>query len=239
MLLTCHWSGSDPGRLRAYHGEFGDNGGLNAAIIAMCKEATKPSEIDWLKLRAAFNVWKNDDLTVPTEYGTYHINHDPRDGSSNIEVAAMCMGGDDVNVPGPWGQWPYTFAHAWMHAGVVARICQIKGLDTGGSFDASVDPGTLQNGPIYVVSTHGERAWQTTGQGVQTTYPSRGYAAYSTDTDPRFDCMARDVSLAGGCVDFDSALASTRSTAAWIRETAHAIKLAGITDLWNLDKAST
>lgn len=240
MLVTCHVSVTPPMRLRDYHIEFGlvDSPSNLGAINAMCKAAQIPSDIDWVKLKGVFNVWKNVALVTPTSYGTYKLNHDPRDGSSNIETAAMCLGGEGVSIAGPWGHWPYTYAHSWMHAGCVARVCQIENIDTGGSFDVSVDTSRLQNGPIYVVSTHAERAWQTVDTG-QDIYPDRGYFAYSGDPDSRWDCIARDVELASVASNFGGALKSARDTATWIRHQAHLIRQGGISDFWGLDQDPT
>ncbi len=90
----------------------------------------------------------------------YHLNHDPRDGvSADVSIAALCMGGDHgISVTGPWGRWPFTWAHAHIMAAIVARIATLKGVDVGESF--GTDQCTFsaqQNGPIYTVATHGSR----------------------------------------------------------------------------------
>jgi hypothetical protein len=237
MLVTCHQSASPPIRLHDYHLEFGLKDGvvLAASLIAACKRATNAADIDWLAMRAAFNIYKNDPLVTATSYGTFEMNHDPRDGSANVEIAALCMGGEGVSVAGPWGRWPYTYIHCAMHAALVARVCQLKDLDTLGTFDAGIAPNIMQNGPISVVSTHGERAWQTYDIGQGGKIAERGYFAYSGDPNCRWDCIARDPSEAAQCATYDGALRSARATAAWIRSMAHSVKAAGITDMWGLD----
>jgi hypothetical protein len=233
MIVTCHWSATGPSRLRDYHVEFALTGLITSSMRGELLRAQHAGEVDWASLKFAFAVYKNVDLETPTDYGTWHMNHDPRDGSANVEIGALCMGGEDVHVAGPWGAYPYTIAHAWMHAGIVARICVLKHIDAGGSF---TPPDGFQNGPIYNVSTHGERALQTRDADA-VVRPSFGYFAYSGDGDCRWDIAARDESEAHVLATPDGARSSAIATAAWIRARAHEIKAAGITDFWGLDGA--
>lgn len=236
MITTEHWSATGPNRLREYHIEFALTGLLTASFKGELLRAQHPVQVDWDALRFLFAIYKNVDLGTPTDYGTWHLNHDPRDGSANIEIGALCMGGENVSVPGPWGNFPYTIAHAWMHAGITARVCALKGIDTQGSFDVSVEPSVLQNGPIYNISTHAERALQTKDPDA-TLRPGFGYFAYSGDGDCRWDIAALDESDAHLLADPNSAKASAIQSAAWMRRQAHEIKAAGISDMWGLDQA--
>src|ERR1700693_2200147 len=127
MLVTAHQSATQPVRLRAYHVEFGMHDGVPQSFIDDCYRALfmaapDVNAVDWAALRSHFDLYKNDTLTTPTDYGTWHLNHDPRDGSANIEVAALCLGGSDVAIAGPWGRWSYTAAHRLIHAAVIARF---------------------------------------------------------------------------------------------------------------------
>jgi hypothetical protein len=228
-----------PTRQRDYHVEFALTGNLQAAQLEdLDLDMYKHNrDIDWELLKAQFTIYKNNDLSEVTSYGTWHLNSDPRDGSSNIEVAALTMDGA-VSTIGSWGPHPYTFAHAWMHAAIIARICAIKGIDALGSFDPSVESSVLQNGPIFVVSTHAERALQTNDDG-QDTVVSRGYGMFSGDSQERWDIAALDPSRRSNLVNPAMALASVQISAAWIRTQAHYIKSAGVSDLWGLDKDPT
>lgn len=231
MIATCHWSATDSSRLRDYHIEFGLNGVLTASQRGDLLRALHPGQVDWKALRFLFGLYKNVDLSTATDYGTWHMNHDPRDGSANVEIGALCMGGEDVHVAGPWGAHPYTIAHAWMHAGILARVCALKDIDVGGSFDA---PPGFQNGPLFNVSTHAERALQTV-DGDAVLRPAFGYFAYSGDGDCRWDIAALDESDAHLLAAPQSARASAIASANWIRRQAHEIKAAGILDFWGLE----
>jgi hypothetical protein len=158
MLVTCHWSATGPTRLNDYHIEFALAGA--PPILSL---GVPPTVEQWAALRGAFKIWKHDDLGQPTDYGTWHLNHDPRDRSSNIEIGALCMANATTQA---WGNHPFTAPHVWMMAGIVARVCLLKAIDAGDCFAVAVAPGVLQNGPIYVVSTHAERALQTQNPGV-------------------------------------------------------------------------
>lgn len=230
MILTLHWSASGPSRLRDYHVEYALKGTISSALHQHLISAKSVAEVDWITLRALFEVWKNIDLATSTDYGTWHMNHDPRDGSANVEIGALCMGGENVTLPGPWGAYPFSIAHAWMGVGIAARIAALKDLEANASFHAD----GFQNQPLYVISTHAERAIQTPDSDA-VTRPSFGYFAYSGDGDCRWDLAARDVSEAGVLVTPDAAHASALKTAAWIREMAHQAKAAGIHDFWGLD----
>lgn len=241
-VLTNHWSGSPPVRLRAYHVEIGLTGTFTDEdfhnLRALHDQADGYKSVPWATLRAQFNVWKNDSFTTATDYGTWDFNTDPRDGSPNVEVASMCLPGGATDFG---GQYPFTIAHAWMHAGIAARICQLKGLDTLGSFPASVAP-QLQNGPINVISIHGERAiqtvnWNVPGAGASSEAASLefGYFFGSGDPNSRADLFCLDGEYYDGTVT----VAQCKASAAWIRENAHLIKAAGITDFWGLDGPET
>ncbi len=244
-LATAHWSASPPQRLRAYHEEFALTGSLDAQHLHNLRvlkgDPLGYSKVPWDELRAQFTLWKNDSFTTPTDYGTWDVNRDPRDGTSpNVEVAAMCMG--DATTTN-FGTWPYTIAHAWIHAGIIARICALKGFDSNGSFDASVAP-QLQNGPIFVVSTHGERAiqtvnWNVSGAGASSEAASKefGYFLGSGDGQSRWDITFLDPEYIPNGVS----VASAKSSAAWVREQAHLIKAAGDFPggMWSLDGGET
>lgn len=235
MIVTCHWSATGPVRLRDYHVEFARTGALPTATVQQLLAGAMPSAADWNALLACFTIWKNVDFTTPTNYGTWKLNHDPRDNSSNVEVAAMCMGGESA-LTSAWGPEPFTIAHAWIAAGIVARVCQLENIDTGGSFDAGGYG--LQNGPIYNVSTHAERALQTP-DGDAVLRPSFGYFIYSGDPDSRWDLAALDPSRAGDLGTPQGARTSAIASAHWIRMQAHALKAQGIADMWQLDAAAT
>jgi len=237
MIITAHWSVTAPVRLRDYHVEFAQWTPLTDEANHLLRAATSPSQVDFDELRKYFTIYKNVDFGTPTSYGTYDINRDPRDGTSDIEIAMLGMDGD-VAINGPWGDHPYTKAHAWMHCAIIARVAQIKNIDTNGSFDVDVEPSVLQNGPIHNISTHGERAYQTNDNG-EDKIPKLGYFAYSGDSQCRWDLAALDPSDAHLLGSEESALPTMLASAAWIRQQAHAIKAAGISDLWGLDSSAT
>jgi hypothetical protein len=230
MILTHHWSASGPSRIREYHVEYALKSSLSSALHQHLVAAKSQADVNWIELRAMFDVWKNVDLATPTDYGTWHMNHDPRDGSANVEIGALCMGGERVTVAGPWGSYPFTIAHAWMGIGIGARVAAMKNLDANASFEA---PG-FQNGPLHVISTHAERAIQTPDSAA-TLRPSYGYFAYSGDGDCRWDLSARDAGEASVLATPAGAYASALKTAAWIRAMTHEAKSAGIHDFWGLD----
>ena len=236
MLVTHHWSASPPVRIKDYHLEYGLCRAFEVDYLAQLDKAQHPSEIDWKKLREYFNVWKNVDFHTPTPFGTYRLNHDPRDNSADVEIGALCMGGERVSLASNWGSYPFTIGHAWFAAGLTARVAAICNIDIAGSFQPNRPD--LINGPIYNVSTHAERAWQTTSPD-STDHPELGYFLYSGDPDCRGDLgvfREADMHLLG---DWRSALDASRKSAAWLRQQAHEIKAAGIHDLWNLDKGIT
>jgi|GEM_PF-5880977 len=234
MLVTCHWSASGPNRLRDYHIEFALTGLLTPSQRGDLLRAASAGQVDWKALRFIFGVYKNVDLDTPTDYGTWHMNHDPRDGSANVEIGALCMGGEDVRIDGSWGAYPFTIAHAWMMAGIVARVCALKHIDVGGAFTAN----GFQNQPLYNVSTHGERALQTPDPDA-VLRPGFGYFAYSGDGDCRWDLAVLDYVDAHLLATPNSARASAIASARWIRERAHEIKAAGISDFWGLEGGVT
>lgn len=230
MILTLHWSATVPSRLKDYHVEYALATQPTGAFRESLLRATAASQIDWLALRRLFVLWKNVDFSTPTDFGCWHCNHDPRDGSANVEIGALCMGGEGVSVAGAWGAHPFTIAHAWMAIGISARIAALKGLDANGSFTA---PG-FQNGPLHVISTHAERAIQTRDADA-VLRPNFGYFAYSGDGDCRWDLAARDFSESGKLATPQGAYANALKTAAWIRAMTHEAKVHGIQDFWGLD----
>lgn len=237
MLVTAHWSATGPSHLGEYHVEFGAPNGISNDLNLMAENATDPLHVDFTKLKAAFNIWKNTAFGTATDYGTWRLNHDPRDGSADIEVGALCMGGENVSVTGPWGSYPYTYAHSWMHAAIIARIGFLKHIDLGGHFDASIEPGILQNGPIYNVSTHAERALQTQDSDA-VLRPAFGYFVYSGDGDCRWDIACRDVKDAPKLAKPANAKTEALANAAWIRKQSASIlkTLSHTSDMWGLDK---
>ena len=247
MLETNHWSGSGPVRLRAYHIE-------NARIVVLPSlylhdlrakwlDPNGARSVDFAELRGKFAVWKNDALTTINDYGTWDANSDPRDGTPNIEIASMCMPGGATDF---YGSEPFTVAHAWMHAYECGAVGKLKGLDLLGTFPTSVEPGTLQNGPIDVCGTHGSRAIQTIDYGVpngnassQAASDEFGYFFGSGDPDSRADLFCLDPAWYTGSVTKAMAIAS----AAQIRQHAHVIKQlmesGTLTDMWGLDGPET
>ena len=235
MLITAHWSASMRDRLRDYHLEFAIDP-LSDSLYELLYKAESPADVDWHTLLSHTQIYKNFEFGTKTGYGTWHLNSDPRDGTPNVEIAALTMGGTDVKTTGPWGSNPYKKAHAWIHAGLIARVAQLKFIDINGSFDVSVEPTVLQNGPIFNVSTHGERAMQTNDEG-QDNIPTAGYFDYSGDSNCRGDIAALDESDAHLLDNLSDAEHVCKASAAWLRSQAHSIKVSGITDFWNLDKA--
>jgi hypothetical protein len=243
MLVTAHWSASPPARLRAYHIEFALTGQTFSDLElhnlrALRADPNGYQSVPWSVLTSRFTIWKNDSLTTANDYGTWDLNNDPRDNSSNIEIAAMCM---DNATTTNFGPDPYTMAHAWMHAGLFARVCALKNLDAGASFDAGVAP-QLQNGPIFNLSTHAERAIQTVDYGVpggsassQAASDQFGYFLGSGDPDSRWDITFLDPQYISDGVT----VATAKASAAWLRQQAHLIKAAGISDYWGIDGGDT
>lgn len=236
MLITCHWSATGPQPITDYHIEYALVRPIPSDIASNLAQGSELSVGDVERLVAAFDIWKFMGFDQIPAYATYHLNHDPRDGqTANVSVAALCMGGQGVQTSGPWGRWPFNMAHAYVMAAIAARICQIKGVDALDSFsDAAATYSRQMNGPIQVIATHGERAYQTPNPGVA--HAERGYFLYSGDPDCRWDIASLRVEDAGDLSAFDSALARARASGAWIRNHAHALKQAGIKNFYGLDK---
>jgi hypothetical protein len=236
MLITCHWSASGPHPISDYHVEFALSRAIPDDIAANLARGAELALPDIDRLAKAFDIWKLMDFGQIPEYATWHINHDPRDGKTpNVAVAALCMGGEGVNTTGPWGRWPFTMAHAYVMAAIAARICQLKGVNCTDSFDPSECKYSAQmNGPIQIVASHGERAYQTPNPGVAA--PARGYFIYSGDPDCRWDLAALRVEDAKKLAAFDSAIACARASGDWIRAHAHTITQSGIENFWGLDR---
>lgn len=224
MLITNHWSGSPAVRLRDYHVEIVRTGEITDQLRHTLREAwgyTDGSQrVDWKALLALFTIYKNDELSQSTEYGTWDLNHDPRDGSPNIEIASMCMPGGATAFA---GDEPFTIAHAWVHTYATAAVSAIKkAIDVLGKFDVSAEPSVLQNGPIFVVSNHGERADQTQNPGVA--HPDLGYFFGSGDPDSRADLFCLD----GEWYTGEVTLGQCKSSIAEMRWHAHVLKSAGL-----------
>lgn len=215
MILTTHWSASSPARINDYHVEFALKfPQIDPAFMHDLRAATDPTKVDFDKLFWNFNTWKNFVLTDVTTYGTWHLNHDPRDGTSpDVEIGALCMGGEGTSIT-RWGRWPYTTAHAWMHAAIIARICAMKRLDPLQRFAPT---NGLQDGPIFVVSTHAERAFQTVNPGIDN-INHRGYGMYSGDPDMRWDIAVFEQADAGKLIDYPHARQAVHDSAQWLRE---------------------
>jgi hypothetical protein len=233
MLLTAHWSATSNQRIRDYHVEYAAISAVPQTLIDECYNATDASQIDWASLVKYFVVWKNFDFETATSYGTYLLNHDPN-GSPNIELGALCMGGEGVGTSS-FGKWPYTAAHFAMHAGIAARVALLKGVNPSEAFD----DGALQNGPFYRLSTHGERAIQTPDGPDATLRPSFGYFIYSGDPDSRWDIAVKDPRDIAQLRTPDGAFAIARTTAHQLRALTDSIVAGGVSDYWNLDKDPT
>jgi hypothetical protein len=231
MVETNHWSGSGPVRLKDYHFEGARKGNISESYrhdLRVAWLAGNP-KIDWPELLALFNVWKNYDLSTATSYGTWNANTDQRDGSPNIEISSMCLpeGATAFN-----GSEPFTIAHAFIHAGLCAEIARVKNFDVGASFSASEWGSGFQNGPIFVCSSHGERAIQTVdfnvpggGASSQQASDEFGYFFGSGDSESRADLFCLDAAFYDGTVTKAQAIQSAQQ----IRFMAHNIKAQGIT----------
>ena len=237
-IVTAHWSATGPEHVvfeasgqPAYHVQLALAGNQEASWLKQF-QVDDVAHVDFGALRRTFNLWKCLPLGVATAYGTWHWNHNPEDGvSPNIEVGALCMGGERVGLTS-WGAYPFTKAHAWMMAAVIARICILKKIDAGRQL---VGVHGMQNPPFYAVSTHGERAFQTPDSDA-TLRPGYGDFAYGGDPECRWDLAALDPSECSALATPQGAVASMCASAKWLRDQVHAIKLAGVTDFWGLDK---
>lgn len=236
MLVTGHWAVVNPnnGPIGDYNVQYGKKDGAftREAILAMGK-VTDPSKIDWDALKNGFNVYKVMPLDQAPTYATWHINHDPRDNSADCAIGALCMTGATTS---NFGDYPFDYSYAWMMAGIMARIAYLKGIDTNGSFPDSVEPSVLQNGPIFNLSIHAERALQTVDSG--DSVPKLGYFIYSGDSDCRWDLCVLDESESGDLATVDGAVAACYRSARWLRGMAHIIKgtLNEKSDMWGLEK---
>jgi len=239
MIATHHWSGSRAVRGRNYHIENARTGIIDDAYRHLLRAAWITDDgaksVDFHKLKSLFIVYKNDSLTETTEFGTWDLNSDPRNGTPNIEIASLCMPGGATDFE---GVEPFTIAHAWVHAYETAAICLLKGQDPQEFFNANVAP-QLQNGPIFVFSTHGERAIQTknynvpgAGASSEAVSEEYGYFFGSGDSDSRADLFCLDGAWYNGKVTEDQC----RSSAAAIRHHALMIIQHGLVkDFWGLD----
>jgi hypothetical protein len=225
--------------LKDYHVEFATNQPVdkeyeNSLLSQIDKiDVTK---INWEQHLKLFSIFKNVAFDTATSYGTYRLNHDPRDNSPDIEIASLSMGGEGVSVAGQWGKQPHTIIHSLTHAYLVAVVCKLKNIKPLESFDVSFEPSVLQNGPIWVISTHAERALQTKDLGADTV-PERGYGLYSGDPDSRFDLAALDNRDSHLLSNADSAIKTAYKSAAWIRTVAsELLKHDLVKDYCGLDK---
>jgi hypothetical protein len=231
MLITAHWSVTQPPNpIGDYHAQYAQIEPVDLNL----NRNTNVSDVDWEKLKAGFSVYKVMMFDVIPTYATYLINHDPRDQSADIAIASLSMYGATIT---DFGKYPFTYNHAFMMAGCMARVAYLKNIDTEASFDVSVEPDILQNGPIYNLSTHAERALQTTDQG-QDSIPELGYFLYSGDGDCRWDIAVLDPSEIPNLQTQAKAVQSAKNSAAWLRMKAHKIKLSlnSNSDMWGLDK---
>lgn len=229
-IVTAHWSGTPAQRERAYHLEFMQRQTpLQANLLQACRDAQAPSDVPWVRMYGAFAVYKNVNFDTAMDYGCFGWNHDFRDNSPNIEVAAMCMGGPHTGTRN-FGEWPYTKAHAWMHAYLIAMVCRLKGIDPLESFKPVQG---FMNGPLYSVSTHGERAYQTQNKPIDR--HNRGYGLYGDDPDCRWDLAILDPHDIDKLGSYNSARKAVTDSANWLRSMASKIKHdSGFTDHFNL-----
>jgi hypothetical protein len=240
-IATAHWSATAPGTfLGDYHVEFyfdpADAERLSAAYRMQAYEHEPLTAKAIADCKSVLALKKTTPLHQPTTYGTFHMNHDPSgDGDGpDIEVGALCMGGEHVETTGPWGNFPYTPAHFIIHAALMARVCKIMQFDPSDYFDTGVSPHTLQHGPIFRVSTHAERAFQTINVPTPPD-PSLGYFIFSGDPDCRWDIAVFEESHAATALaSSSSAVSAALQTASNLRSlTMSAMDL--IDDLWGLD----
>ena len=239
-IITCHWAvvPKMTTALGDYHIEFTDKNLDKNYNTSLLYQINKPdvTKINWNNHMDMFSVFKNNPLNAVTGYGTWHLNSSPVDGSSNVEIASLTMGGSDVQVQGPWGNNPHTISHSLVHAYLVASVCKLKNINPLESFATSVEPSILQNGPIYVVSTHGERAIQT-NDGGEDSMPSLGYFIFSGDSNCRWDIAALDPTEANKLSNATSAVATCKASASWVRNMASdLLKHNLVNNYYGLDK---
>ena len=162
MLITSHWSATEPPfAVSDYHVQYVQVHPLDRDfVLSLIKQ--EPLKIDWVKLKSAFKIYKIMNFYEIPEYATWHINRDPRDGSPDIAMAAICMANATLR---DFGKYPFDYAHAFMMAGLAARIARIENIDVTESFGVDANPLVLQNPPIYTFSTHAERRLQTQDNG--------------------------------------------------------------------------
>lgn len=231
-LITGHWSGSDPNPEGAYHLEFWQrHTPIPQALIDAARNAKNAQEAPWNAIFEEFLVKKSVNFDTAMSYGTFMWNHDFRDGSPNIEIAAMCMGGPHVGTQN-WGEWPYTPAHAWMQAYLMAVVAHLKNIHPLESF-APIDG--YMNGPLYSLSTHGERAYQTANPPIDTT--NRGYGLWGQDPDCRWDLLVVDANDTAKLKAYATSHQAATDQANWFRKTAADIQgLRDFQDHWNLSQ---
>ena len=232
-IITAHWSATGPqgpifdGNQPAYHVQCG----LIRPSGLKLNRSTLVRDVDFAKLRKTFDLWKCTPLDQATSWGTWMWNHSPVDGvSPNIEVGALCMGGEHVGMT-QWGQYPFTFDHAWMMAAVCARIAILKDIDVQAAMSIG---GVYQNGPFYRLSTHGERAYQTKDSEA-VVRPGYGDFAYGGDPQCRWDLSALDPLENASLGTPEGAVTMMQSSANWLRNTTHEIKALLLQDKPGID----
>lgn len=238
--ITHHWAGDNDQRLRDYTLEIGRTAALDPAYLHDLRVAwldpNGAKTVDFKALKSKFVVWKNHDLTYVPSYDTWNWNHDPRDGTTpNICVSSMCFphGATDFS-----GLEPFTVAHAWMHAYAAAVLADIESIDCLESWD-NPNPAVFQNGPMFTISTHAERAVQTIDYGVaggnassEAASKEFGYFFGSGDPQSRADLFCLDAQWYDGTVT----IAQAKKSAAQLRAHSHVIKANGlIGDKWGID----
>ena len=100
MLVTAHWSASGPSRLNDYHIEFAATTPISENLLAGCRKATTPENVDWASLRAAFTVWKNtaglkEGYVTGLEPSTSYPNARPFENARN-RIVTLPPGGSHV-----------------------------------------------------------------------------------------------------------------------------------------------
>jgi len=237
-IITAHWSASSDQKLGEYHLEFGRKSTIDTDYNkSLLYQITKPdpAKINWAHHLNLFNIYKNFSFSQATNYGTWMLNKDPKNGEPNIEIASLTMGGSDVSIQS-WGENPHLISHSLIHAYLMAIVCKLKNINPLGHFDVSVEPSVLQNGPIYSLSTHAERSWQTQDEG-EGKIPDLGYFIFSGDPDSRWDLAALDPTEAHKLSNANSAVKTCRFSANWLRNMTNQILEKNIIkDYLGLDK---
>jgi hypothetical protein len=241
--ITHHWSGTADQRGDHYTIEIGRTATLDSQYLhdlrAAWLDPNGAHSVDFVLLKSKFNVWKNHDLSYVPSYDTWNWNHDPRDNTTpNICIASLCLphGATDFS-----GEEPFTIAHAWAHAYAAALVAAIKNLDCLESWP-NPSAAVYQNGPMFTISTHAERAIQTIDWGVpdggassQAASQEYGYFFGSGDPQSRADLFCLDAQWYNGTVT----IAQAKESAAHLRAHSHVIKGGLIGNKWGIDQDPT